>query len=162
MESVKTLRVINYEVCIGCYTCEEVCAFLHEEPRIKLYEVSGGVRKPISCFHCYKAPCVFVCPTKAMHKDESGAVVVDTMRCIGCLACFTACPFGIPTLSSSGYATKCDLCSDLRSKGLEPACVAVCPARAIAWGSPQTVADAARKRVLEKLTTRFRALSMGV
>ncbi len=149
---MRTLRVINYDACIGCYTCEEVCRFLHEDRAyIKLYDVYGGLRKPISCFHCYTAPCVYACPTGAMHKDRDGATVVDPRRCIGCTCCIAACPFGIPELTPLGYVTKCDLCSDLRKQGLDPGCVAMCPAKAISWGSMEKVVESIRKRFLAKI-----------
>jgi len=153
MDVGKMLRVIDYEACIGCYTCEEVCSFLHDDERsfIRLYEVYRGLRRPISCFHCALAPCISACPTGAMHRDRSGAVVVDTARCIGCTSCLAACPFGIPELVHPGYIAKCDLCSKLRREGLEPGCVAMCPARAIAYGTSPEVNEGLRKRALAKI-----------
>ncbi len=151
----KFARVIDYELCMGCYTCEEVCSFLHEEkPFIKVYEVFSGLRRPISCFHCFNAPCISACPTGAMHRDGDGAVVLDVARCIGCLSCLAACPFGIPELIEPGYVVKCDLCRDLRKKGLEPGCVAMCPARAILFGEPSVVGASARMRALARISTR--------
>jgi len=145
-------RVINYDVCIGCYTCEEVCSFLHEgSGYIKLYDIGGGLNKPISCFHCAKAPCITACPTGAMHKDRDGAVLVDISKCIGCSACLAACPFGIPEIIPPGFATKCDLCNPLRAEGLTPGCVSMCPTRAIAWGTTAEVARELRVRALRKL-----------
>ncbi len=148
------LRIINYTTCIGCTTCEEVCSFIHEgRPYIKVYEIVSGYRRPISCFHCSKAPCVTACPTGAMHRDGDGAVIVDTSRCIGCAACLAACPFGIPEIILPGYSTKCNLCEDLRKKGLQPACVAMCPAEAIVWGSSEDVSTKLRKTALTRMLT---------
>lgn len=157
MESISRMyggmnRVINYEACIGCFTCEEVCKFLHNgEAYITLYEIGGGLNKPISCFHCAKAPCVTACPTGAMHRGSDGAVTVDISRCIGCGACVAACPFGIPTIVPPGYASKCDLCEPLRKEGLNPGCVAMCPTKAIVWGDYTTIAKELRVRALKKL-----------
>jgi len=147
-------RAINYAACMGCFTCEEVCSFIHDgRSYIKIYEVVSGLRKPISCFHCARAPCVTACPTGAMHRDSSGSVLVDISKCIGCAACLAACPFGIPEIVHPGYATKCDLCEPLRAKGLQPGCVATCPAEAIVYGSTDQIAEKLRRRALQKLVT---------
>ncbi|MDK6028582.1 4Fe-4S binding protein [Ignisphaera sp. 4213-co] len=147
------LRWIDYGKCIGCGICSSVCEFIHEgTPYIRLYDVGGGLIKPISCFHCAKAPCVEVCPTKAMRRDESGAVYVDVSRCIGCMACLYACPYGIPELDVvTKTSMKCDLCRKLRGEGLEPACSVMCPTKAIVISTPQFVFDEAKKRALAKI-----------
>ncbi|MEM3849239.1 MAG: 4Fe-4S dicluster domain-containing protein, partial [Zestosphaera sp.] len=146
------VRVINYGECIGCCTCEEVCKIVHGDTGyIILYDIGGGLNKPISCFHCVKAPCVTACPTKAMHRDKDGAVLVDISKCIGCSACVAACPFGIPEIVPPGFATKCDLCLPLRKEGLTPGCVAMCPTKAILWGDTTKVAEELRVRALKKL-----------
>lgn len=145
-------RFVLLNRCIGCYTCEEVCKFLNDEQSyIKLYEIESGLRKPISCFHCVKAPCVTVCPTNALVFDRDGAVISRTTRCIGCTSCMIACPFGIPELTPPGYVIKCDLCSKLRTEGLEPGCIAVCPTNAIIWGSPEEIIRRSREKTLIRL-----------
>lgn len=147
------LRVIDYSRCIGCETCEVVCGFIHElGPFIRLYDLGGGVKRPISCFHCSKAPCIEACPTGAMRKDHYGAVYVEQSKCIGCMACLYACPFGIPELSEvTRTSTKCDLCKDLRGNGLTPVCVATCPTKAIILGPPRAIGDEVKKRALTRI-----------
>lgn len=150
-------RFILFDKCIGCYTCEEVCKFLNEdEAFIKLYEVESGLNKPISCFHCAKAPCVTVCPTKALDFDKDGAVINRVMRCIGCTSCMIACPFGIPELKAPGYVVKCDLCSKLRAEGLEPGCIAACPTNALVWRVSETFTRNKRVGTLHKLVEAFK------
>lgn len=145
-------RLIDYDKCIGCRVCEEVCSFLHEgRPRIVVYRVVSGVDKPISCFHCTKAPCVIVCPVNAMHYDGQGVVEVSTTKCIGCTSCVAACPFGVPELLSIGHISKCDLCRELRLKGLEPGCIAACPSGAILWGSPESISRTMREKSLKRI-----------
>ncbi|MEM0027467.1 MAG: 4Fe-4S dicluster domain-containing protein [Ignisphaera sp.] len=158
IQEIGIRRFILYDRCIGCYTCEEVCRFLHDDEAtfIRLYEIESGLRKPISCFHCTKAPCVTVCPTKALIFDKDGAVITRTMRCIGCTSCVIACPFGIPELLPIGHVVKCDLCSKLRSQELEPGCIATCPTNAIVFGTPENITKTVRKLTLTKLVEAFK------
>ncbi len=157
----KYLRIIDLGKCIGCGTCEAVCGFLHETPFIRVYRTSIGLEIPVSCFHCRRAPCVDVCPTGAMSRDPSGSVYVIESRCIGCMACLYACPFGIPELDPKArVAIKCDLCSDLRGKGLEPACAALCPSHAILYGEEAMVFTDVKKSVAERFArARFEAMA---
>ena len=46
---------------------------------------------------------------------------------------------------------KCDLCKDLREKGLEPACYVMCPASAIVYGEAGKVVESIRSRKAERL-----------
>lgn len=153
------LRFIDLGRCMGCETCQYVCEFVNSRPLIKVYRTSLGLEIPLSCFHCRNAPCVQACPTGAMRVDEQGAVRVEKFRCIGCLSCLYACPFGIPELDPEAkIVTKCDLCSELRTRGLEPACYVMCPAGAIMYGEPLAVFDKVKRRVAEDFArSRFRA-----
>jgi len=157
------LRIIDLSKCIGCGVCEAVCGFVRGTPFIKVYRTSIGLEIPVSCMHCRKAPCIDVCPTGAMTRDKSGAVYVVESKCIGCMACLYACPFGIPELDAKARVSiKCDLCSELREKGLEPACYAMCPACAIVYGEESRVFDNIKERVAEVFArSRFEVLGEG-
>ena len=50
---------------------------------------------PTLCNHCEKAPCVKMCPTKAMHKGGGNITLHDSNRCIGCKGCVAACPYNV-------------------------------------------------------------------
>jgi formate dehydrogenase iron-sulfur subunit len=47
-----------------------------------------------TCRHCENAPCISVCPAKALEKGENGLVNRAMNLCIRCKSCITACPFG--------------------------------------------------------------------
>ncbi|VAW19862.1 Quad-[4Fe-4S] ferredoxin, HycB/HydN/HyfA family [hydrothermal vent metagenome] len=83
---------------------------------------------PKTCNHCYKAPCVQVCPVGATFETPDGVVLVDSSYCVGCGYCIQACPYGARYLHpEKKTADKCTLCYHRLKKGLAPACVDVCP-----------------------------------
>jgi Fe-S-cluster-containing dehydrogenase component len=87
------------------------------------------------CNHCDNPPCVHACPTEASHVSDFGQVVlVNHDKCIGCKACVVACPCGARAIHPEGYADKCTFCVQRVKEGKDPACVAVCPTRAMAFG----------------------------
>jgi len=55
--------------------------------------------------------------------EKTGAVIIDEKKCIGCLVCVQACPFGAILVGPGGEVLKCDLC------GGDPKCVLHCPPR---------------------------------
>jgi anaerobic carbon-monoxide dehydrogenase iron sulfur subunit len=157
--------MIRPERCLGCRSCEIACAVAHSESK-NLFSAVGekpapkkricleyvpdlGVSLPITCRHCKDAPCVSVCPTKALHQDENASIVsYDQNRCVDCWNCSKVCS-RFSTLyqlilvmgcwsSSMNYnhgvinrqaeaGIKCDLC-----EGRDiPACVEACPTHAL-------------------------------
>jgi len=60
--------------------------------------------------------------------QETGKVIHDSERCIGCWTCVMVCPFGALIVEKKGSTPmKCDLCPELEV----PACVANCPNEAL-------------------------------
>jgi Fe-S-cluster-containing dehydrogenase component len=47
-----------------------------------------------TCRKCEDAPCIAVCPSEALEKDEEGIINRHTNLCISCKSCVTICPFG--------------------------------------------------------------------
>jgi Fe-S-cluster-containing dehydrogenase component len=87
------------------------------------------------CNHCSNPPCVSCCPTGASHVHELGGVVLITKNeCIGCKACVASCPYDARFIHPDGYADKCTFCTHRVEKGLDPACVSVCPTRCMTFG----------------------------
>ncbi|MDG6996358.1 MAG: 4Fe-4S dicluster domain-containing protein [Nitrososphaerota archaeon] len=119
-----------------------------------LHEVvqSDGTFKEVfmrhSCMHCADAPCVNVCPARAISKLETGPVIVNKALCIGVGYCVNACPWHAINLEEApgGTAHKCTLCYDRISNGLAPACVKSCPADALFFGPRDQMLSQAQSR----------------
>lgn len=125
---------IDARKCTGCLSCAAVCSMLHTGAtsltlsRVQVAsDESRGIHVPMMCQHCEDAPCVAVCPTKAMSRSQSGGeVVLDYSQCIGCRYCAQACPFGAIGLDPQTMKVfKCDLCDG------NPACARFCQPQAI-------------------------------
>jgi Fe-S-cluster-containing hydrogenase component 2 len=62
---------------------------------IRLILESSGISVPIMCLQCDNAACEKVCPVGAITRnEETGAMVINQMKCIKCKMCINACPFG--------------------------------------------------------------------
>jgi Fe-S-cluster-containing dehydrogenase component/formate-dependent nitrite reductase membrane component NrfD len=145
--------VIDQRKCIGCHACTVACKAEHDVPIgvyrtwVKYIEKGAfpNTRRHFlvtRCNHCDTAPCVAICPTKALYKRVDGIVDFDSSRCIGCKSCMQACPYDALYLDPFSHtAAKCNYCAHRTERGLEPACVVVCPEQAIIAGdmhSPST------------------------
>lgn len=104
--------------------------------------LEDGISAAIQCKHCEDAPCLNVCSKGAIERID-GQVIIDTSKCIGCKDCMLACPFGaidlMPVYENkkavsqnekevAKAASKCDLC---KGNPDGPACVRVCPNKAL-------------------------------
>lgn len=146
--------------CIGCRTCEIACAMSHSDKslgdmttsqftsRLKVIK-TDTITMPVMCRQCDNAPCANACPTGALFRENDSIQVVQE-RCIGCRSCEVVCPFGAMTIQTQktesdiqAKALKCDLCSD-NPQG--PACVRVCPTKAISLVYPDSLDDQIKQR----------------
>ena len=105
------------------------CSFAHGgvfDLRVSKIRLKGNHLReeftPYVCVQCAEAFCVQACPTGALSKSaETGAILVDKEKCVGCGACEEACPYGGITLQPERRIPLiCDLC------GGDPECVKVC------------------------------------
>lgn len=155
--------------CIGCSKCVTACKeandLRQDSPRI--WQKQDGlsaenwtsildrpdahyVRK--QCRHCLEPACASVCPVGALHKTETGAVIYEGGKCLGCRYCMMACPYGIPRYdwnSPVPYIRKCILCYDRIKKGQQPACTEACPQKATIFGDRDELIKEAHKRIAE-------------
>ena len=96
--------------------------------RYKDAKVSKAFFVPKLCNHCTHPACVQVCPVGATFRAEDGTVLIDHDYCIGCRYCVQACPYGARYfIEEEGVSDKCTWCYHRITKGLQPACVEVCP-----------------------------------
>jgi Fe-S-cluster-containing hydrogenase component 2 len=86
-----------------------------------------GIYIPMTCQQCQDAPCLNVCPVKAISQDEKlGRVSVDYDTCIGCRSCVSVCPFGAMSFNTiDRRVLKCDVCDG------DPQCVRFCDVKAV-------------------------------
>lgn len=134
--------------CIYCRACEVACQREHGGQSNMFVQLSDdGHAVPINCRHCETSFCTEVCPTGAVYHASEGLVMVAPMKCIGCGLCTLACPFGSIWFDAlNRVARKCDLCIHRTQAGLEPACVASCSSRALAFGELDGIVDKARRK----------------
>jgi carbon-monoxide dehydrogenase iron sulfur subunit len=158
---------IDPEKCLACRSCELACAMVHarskslekaiaESPRpqkMVSVEAAEDLAVPIQCRHCEDAPCIGVCPTKAIHRhNDKSPVLIDRQLCIGCRFCLLVCPFGAIDITRDGRAVvKCDLCMERTEAGQPPACVESCPTGALRLSKVANVVAAKRRRAAKEL-----------
>jgi protein NrfC len=151
--------LVDVKKCQGCASCMLACSLVHEGveslslSRIQIMQNSfGSFPADVAiepCRQCVDPACVKACPVKALKADPAFGHVrmVNRDLCIGCGACFTACPFKpsrpvvVPDEAYKGKikSRTCDLCAATPyhwdkggggPKGMQ-ACVEVCPVNAI-------------------------------
>jgi Fe-S-cluster-containing dehydrogenase component/formate-dependent nitrite reductase membrane component NrfD len=164
--------VIDQRKCIGCHACTVACKAEHDVPigvnrtwvkYIEKGEFPNSRRYFLvnRCNHCDDAPCVAICPTKALFKRKDGIVDFDSSRCIGCKSCMQACPYDALYIDPYSHtAAKCNYCAHRTEVGIEPACVVVCPERAIIAGDLQNP-DTEIARIVAREPVRTRKPEQG-
>lgn len=152
--------------CSGCMACIVACqdqndfvsdiiAYRH----VTRHEFDGRLCfLSLSCLHCGNAPCMMVCPSGAIFKREQGGIIdVNRDLCIGCHSCELACPFGAPKFAEDGKMAKCDFCNARMEYGHKPACVRVCPTRALDMGPLDKLSEIKSEKAAVKILKSFAA-----
>jgi len=166
--------------CMGCRACQVACKAWNDNPGeitaclgcydnppdysadtwslIQFSEVEDNnklhwIFPKRQCMHCLHPACVSACPVQALHKLDSGPVVYDAGKCIGCRYCMVACPFSVPRIDFGEFLpeiTKCTFCADRQSEGMEPACVKACPTDALVFGKRDELIAEAKARIAKR------------
>jgi Fe-S-cluster-containing dehydrogenase component len=103
--------------------------------RYQKADVEKAFFVPKLCNHCENPSCVQVCPVGATFRTRDGVVLIDHDYCIGCEYCVQACPYGARFLNpEKRVVDKCSWCYHRITRGLQPACVEVCPTEARIFG----------------------------
>ncbi|RLG87979.1 MAG: 4Fe-4S dicluster domain-containing protein [Thermoprotei archaeon] len=139
--------------CTGCRICELACSYISRKsfnPAISRIRVitwfEKGISIPIYCQQCDPAPCLEVCPTGALYRDsETGVILWNKDKCIGCKACIAICPFGAIFYDpKEKLITKCDMCNG------KPLCVELCPTGALSYEEALRIIDVKRREAASK------------
>lgn len=133
--------------CMGCGLCRVACVVEHSSSKDILLAYQQEVPTPgernvveegmegewfsLQCRHCEEPDCVDACINGSLY-IENGVIKVDKEHCVGCWMCIMACPYGCiyKEHGEKGCnSNKCDLCPEREI----PACVEVCPNRALVF-----------------------------
>ena len=138
-ESAAEHIVCDPGLCTGCKLCEFACSlakagrFDLSVSRIHVARPDPTLSAAVACQLCADAPCIAVCPRKALVRDDdTSPIKVIANLCTGCGWCVEVCDYGAVSLDrTSKCVVICDLCLDRDT----PACVATCPKRALSRAS---------------------------
>ena len=146
---------IDSKKCVGCRNCEMACAYqrtketcAYDASNIKInHFIEERILLPMTCLHCTDAPCMTVCPAKAISKDETlGVITIDKEKCAGCKMCMLVCAYGNIHFDNEALVSrKCDLC-----KGT-PKCVGHCISGALQFEELEIVMETKRLKADEKI-----------
>ncbi len=87
-DETESTMVVDQDNCIHCRQCEVATsgAFQVTQP----WQGSVTLKRDLCVEGCYA--CADICPTRALHIDEEGNLVLADYYCIKCGACMQVCP----------------------------------------------------------------------
>lgn len=147
--------IVDYEKCVGCESCEQVCSVKKTGmvnpalSRIGIVKRQLGAENiPIVCQQCESAPCMAICPVKAISQDGGmGRTIINYDVCIGCRMCVAICPFGSMQFDETNKKVfKCDLCDG------DPICVKFCQHEAIKYLDAAQESTSKQAAIAEKVS----------
>jgi anaerobic dimethyl sulfoxide reductase subunit B (iron-sulfur subunit) len=137
--------------CIGCLACSIACKDWNNvdagpEKWLRIFEYEKGTFPTVSenmlfvpCYHCENPVCIPAANGAMFKEPKYGAVLIDPSQTSSpnMRAAWNACPYGAIVFDSdspTANASKCTMCVDRLEQGKLPACVEVCPMRALDFG----------------------------
>lgn len=158
--------LFDVTMCVGCGSCYKACKEQNKLPQTNkdflkdhlsentytVVEQYGDKYARKLCMHCDEPSCVSVCPVGAFKKSDTGAVLYDGDKCIGCRYCMQACPHKVPRYEwekTQPRVRKCTLCHDRVKAGKLTACAEACPTEATLFGNMDDLIAVAKKRLKE-------------
>jgi len=155
--------LIDITKCVGCGACTQACAEANNLPQEEAQELSATHYTVVQnyhdetyvrrlCMHCNEPTCVSACLVGGFTKTETGAVIYDESKCIGCRYCMQACPFEVPRYEWNSLAPrvqKCRMCYERVAAGGQTACSEACPTGATMFGDRDELIEEARKTIDE-------------
>lgn len=170
--------LVDVTRCVGCGSCTVACKLWNDlayEPgeegnahgyNVKLgeqtwttvgyYETKNTEGEDVlrfakhQCMHCLEPACVSVCFADAITVADSGAVVYDPKKCVGCRYCLIACPYDVPKYEWDTVfpsVMKCQLCENKLVGGEGTSCSTVCPSGALTFGDRDELLAQAKKTI---------------
>ena len=139
---MKSGFLFDSDLCVNCKTCVAACMlennFQTETRTVFVYNKNilpelNVLNLSLACNHCKDPLCLTGCPARAYSLDkDTGLVIHDQGKCMGCGFCTWRCPFDAPKMNfEKGKIEKCSYCIDRTRNGIEPACVSACPTGAL-------------------------------
>jgi thioredoxin reductase (NADPH) len=99
-----TTKVIDLGRCIGCDGCERACADRHGVARLtRKGPALGRLSFAIACRTCVDHRCFHACGFDAISIAKGEEVRIDQSKCVGCAACYSACPNDVITMQETAY-----------------------------------------------------------
>jgi Fe-S-cluster-containing dehydrogenase component/DMSO reductase anchor subunit len=137
--------IFNHNRCVACNACSAACILengwtFHAREILtynkEAYPGLSVIDLSLSCNHCESPVCLEGCPSSSYTRNvNTGAILVDDNKCIGCKYCQWNCPYDAPKFDSGKRIIgKCNLCNSRLKEGYLPSCSTACPTGALSFG----------------------------
>jgi|WetSurMetagenome_2_1015567.scaffolds.fasta_scaffold03296_8 Fe-S-cluster-containing dehydrogenase component/DMSO reductase anchor subunit len=137
--------LFDHTRCVACNACTAACILENGwsiHPRVvysynsEAFQSLPVLNLSLACNHCETATCLEGCPSASYFRDTlTGAVIIESTRCIGCKYCKWNCPYDAPKFDTENRVIeKCNFCYTLLNDSISPACTTSCPTGALKFG----------------------------